>query len=298
MSVLHAGPPAQGLYDPRFEHDACGVAFVATLTGDASHDIVAKALTALRNLDHRGAAGAEANSGDGAGILLQVPHGFLAEVVDFELPGPGSYAVGAAFLEGDPDRVAKTRQRVEELADEEGLIVLGWRDVPVDPQLLGATARSVMPLFSQLFVAAAGHDDRFDGVNIDGAILVRTIREAPWLASGGTAEVYRSSGALDPVSLVRLLVRRASQVFCIPREGTAKADLPTQIVPSDDPAGQRTVLLLAERVLGLAVPVRPIGFVRNLVVAVPVDYSWPAPVAHFVVFEAQGEPAIEVNGFQ
>jgi glutamate synthase (NADPH/NADH) large chain len=153
---LHAGPPAQGLYDPRFEHDACGVAFVATLTGEATHDIVVKALTALRNLDHRGAAGAEVNSGDGAGILLQVPHAFLAEVVDFDLPAPGAYAVGAAFLEGDTDRVAKVRQRVEELAHEEGLVVLGWRDVPVDPELLGATARSVMPRFSQLFVAPAG----------------------------------------------------------------------------------------------------------------------------------------------
>jgi glutamate synthase (NADPH/NADH) large chain len=77
MRMLHAGPPAQGLYDPRFEHDACGVAFVATLTGEASHDIVAKSLTALRNLDHRGAAGAEVNSGDGAGILIQVPDAFL-----------------------------------------------------------------------------------------------------------------------------------------------------------------------------------------------------------------------------
>jgi glutamate synthase (NADPH/NADH) large chain len=156
MRMLHAGPPAQGLYDPRFEHDACGVAFVATLTGEASHDIVAKSLTALRNLDHRGAAGAEVNSGDGAGILIQVPDAFLREVVDFELPGRGSYAVGTAFLEGDPDQVGKTRQQIEELADEEGLIVLGWRDVPVDPERLGATARSVMPLFSQLFVAASG----------------------------------------------------------------------------------------------------------------------------------------------
>ena len=83
---MHAFPPPQGLYDPRHEHDACGVAFVATLTGVASHDIVAKALTALRNLDHRGAAGAEPNSGDGAGILMQVPDAFLREVVDFELP--------------------------------------------------------------------------------------------------------------------------------------------------------------------------------------------------------------------
>ena len=156
MRALHAGPPAQGLYDPRFEHDACGVAFVATLTGEASHEIVLKALTALRNLDHRGAAGAEVNSGDGAGILLQVPDEFLRGVVDFDLPGPGAYAVGTAFLEGDADEVAKTRQQVEDLAEAEGLTVLGWRDVPIDPDLLGATARGVMPMFSQLFVAAAG----------------------------------------------------------------------------------------------------------------------------------------------
>src|SRR3954451_11638060 len=121
---LSAGPPAQGVYDPRFEHDACGVAFVATLTGEASHDIVRQALTALRNLDHRGAAGAEVNSGDGAGILPQVPDAFLRKCVDFALPGPGAYAVGTAFLEGDRDEVAKTRQQIEELADQEGLTVL------------------------------------------------------------------------------------------------------------------------------------------------------------------------------
>src|SRR5204862_6978350 len=103
VRLMHAFPPPQGLYDGRHEHDACGVAMVATLTGEASHDIVAKALTALRNLDHRGAAGAEVNSGDGAGILLQVPDAFLREVtadLGFELPSPRSYAVGTAFLPG------------------------------------------------------------------------------------------------------------------------------------------------------------------------------------------------------
>jgi glutamate synthase (NADPH/NADH) large chain len=152
----HAFPPPQGLYDPRQEHDACGVAFVATLTGEPSHDIVAKALTALRNLDHRGAAGAEPNSGDGAGILMQVPDAFLREVAGIELPPVGSYAVGTAFLPGDDENVAKARARIEELAAEEGLAVLGWRDVPTDPDVLGATARSVMPTFSQLFLAGAG----------------------------------------------------------------------------------------------------------------------------------------------
>ena len=149
-------PQAQGLYDPRHEKDACGVAFVATLTGEASHDIVAKALTALRNLEHRGAAGAEVNSGDGAGILMQVPDAFLRDVVDFDLPAAGSYAVGTAFLSGDEETVAKTRQRIEEIAAEEALTVLGWREVPVVADVLGATARSVMPRFAQIFVSGGG----------------------------------------------------------------------------------------------------------------------------------------------
>jgi glutamate synthase (NADPH) large chain len=152
---LDGFPPPQGLYDPRFEHDACGVAFVATLSGEASHDIVAQGLTALRNLDHRGAAGAEANSGDGAGILLQVPDAFLRAVAGFELPPLGSYAVGTAFLPADEEQAVKTRVRIEELAAEEGLSVLGWRSVPVDDSSLGATARSTMPEFAQLFVAGA-----------------------------------------------------------------------------------------------------------------------------------------------
>ncbi len=159
MPYSHAFPPPEGLYDPMHERDACGVAFVATLTGEASHDIVAKALTALRNLDHRGAAGAEPNSGDGAGILMQVPDAFLREVVrdaGFELPAPASYAVGTAFLPGDSEQVAKTRRRIEEIAAEEGLAVIGWRDVPVNPEILGTMAHAVMPEFSQLFLQGAG----------------------------------------------------------------------------------------------------------------------------------------------
>ncbi|MGH3371556.1 MAG: glutamate synthase subunit alpha, partial [Nocardioidaceae bacterium] len=152
---MQAFPPPQGLYDGLHEHDACGVAFVATLTGVASHDIVAKAITALRNLEHRGATGAEPDSGDGAGILLQVPDRFLRAVVDFELPPARSYAVGTAFLPGDEEQVAKTRRHIEEIATEEGLSVLGWRDVPTEPGILGATALSVMPTFSQIFVSAS-----------------------------------------------------------------------------------------------------------------------------------------------
>ncbi|WP_341925107.1 glutamate synthase large subunit [Nocardioides psychrotolerans] len=165
MPYSHAFPPPQGLYDPRHEKDACGVAFVATLTGEASHDIVAKALTALRNLEHRGAAGAEPNSGDGAGILMQVPDAFLRAVVDFDLPPAHAYAVGTAFLPGDEAHVEETRRRIEEIAAEEGLAVLGWRDVPTDPSILGATAQGVMPTFKQVFVAGA--TQRVTGMSLE-----------------------------------------------------------------------------------------------------------------------------------
>ncbi|UYM05315.1 glutamate synthase large subunit [Solicola gregarius] len=162
---MHAFPPAQGLYDGAHEHDACGVAFVASLSGDASYDIVDKALTALRNLDHRGASGAEPDSGDGAGILLQVPHEFLRSVVDFDLPPRGAYAVGLAFLPADADDAAKARAAVEEIASEESLRVVGWRDVPTEPGILGATALGCMPTISQLFVTGAA--GRITGIALD-----------------------------------------------------------------------------------------------------------------------------------
>ena len=148
-------PPPQGLYDGRHEHDACGVAFVATMTGKPSHEIVLQARTALRNLDHRGAYGSEENSGDGAGILLQIPDAFFREVCDFELPSPSTYAVGTAFIPGDDEDVEKTQRRIGEIAAEEGLEVIGWRNVPVEPDLLGATSRGTMPSFRQLFVTGA-----------------------------------------------------------------------------------------------------------------------------------------------
>ena len=155
--MVHAAfPPAQGLYDPRHERDACGVAFVATLTGVPSHAIVASALTALENLEHRGASGSEPDSGDGAGILTQIPDAFFRAIVPFDLPPAGEYAAGTAFLPQDPDLAAQTVARIEEIALDEGLRVLGWRDLPVDPSLVGHTARSVMPVFRQLFVSAPG----------------------------------------------------------------------------------------------------------------------------------------------
>jgi glutamate synthase (NADPH/NADH) large chain len=147
------GPRRHGLYDSAFEHDACGVAFVVDMAGRASHRIVELGLTALRNLDHRGATGAEANVGDGAGITLQVPDAFFRSVVEFALPPAGQYAAGAAFLPVDREAAEKAQAAVERIVEDEGLRVLGWRDVPVDPSSLGHTAVDAMPTIRQLFVA-------------------------------------------------------------------------------------------------------------------------------------------------
>jgi len=158
-------PAPQGLYDGQHEHDACGVAFVATLDGEPSHDVVAKALTALRNLDHRGASGAEPDSGDGAGIVLQVPDAFLRAVCDFDLPAAGRYAVGTAFLPAQDDEAAKARVAIEQMAGAEGLQVLGWRELATDADTLGQTAVDCMPAFAQLVVSATSGD--LGGIELD-----------------------------------------------------------------------------------------------------------------------------------
>jgi glutamate synthase (NADPH) large chain len=147
-------PHPHGLYDPAYEHDACGVAFVADLYGRRSHDVVAKGLSALIRLDHRGARGAEPNTGDGAGILLQVPDAFYRSVVDFELPPPGRYATGLAFLPNSPKAAARAIKVFEKYALVEGGDVLGWRDVPVVPDGLGESADAARPLIRQVFLAA------------------------------------------------------------------------------------------------------------------------------------------------
>jgi glutamate synthase (NADPH) large chain len=146
-------PAKSGLYDPRFEHDACGVSFVVDIKGRANHDIVSTALGALCNLEHRGATGAEVNTGDGAGLLIQMPDRFFRAVVDFDLPAVGSYGVGLGFLPRDPETRAKVVARVETIMVDEGLQVLGWRDVEVDDSILGSIAKSVIPAFSQIFVS-------------------------------------------------------------------------------------------------------------------------------------------------
>jgi len=162
-------PSAHGLYDPRFEHDACGVSFVADIHGRASHDIVATGLGALCNLEHRGATGAEVDTGDGAGVLLQVPDRFYRGVVSFDLPPVGHYAVGIGFLPAEPADAEKAQASIESIVADEGLRVLGWRDVPVDPTTLGATARRVMPTFRQLFVSDPGGAA---GIDLDRKVFV------------------------------------------------------------------------------------------------------------------------------
>ena len=148
-------PRKQGLYDPRFEHDACGVGFIVHKTGKKSHDIVEQALTILLNLDHRGACGAEKNTGDGAGILCQIPDLFFRKVtgdLGFTLPAAGQYGVGMLYTAPDAEIRQKSRQEFEKIAAEEGLKVLGWRDVPTDNSSLGNSARSTEPFIEQVFI--------------------------------------------------------------------------------------------------------------------------------------------------
>src|SRR6195952_3811098 len=153
--VFLVGRAPSGLYNPAYEHDACGVAMVVDMHGRRSRDIVDKAITALLNLEHRGAQGAEPNTGDGAGILLQVPDAFLRDVVDFELPQEGSYATGIAFLPQSSRDAAAACESVAKIVEAEGLTVLGWRDVPTDDSSLGALARDAMPTFRQVFIGGA-----------------------------------------------------------------------------------------------------------------------------------------------
>src|SRR6266851_5896235 len=148
-------PPKQGLYDPALEHDSCGFGFVADIKGRASHEIVRSALEVLNNLAHRGAQGAEQETGDGAGILLQTPHAFFARECDrlgLRLPAPGMYAAGLVFLPPDPAGRAEIERHFARVIETEGQKLLGWRDVPTDDARLGPTARKSQPVIRQVFV--------------------------------------------------------------------------------------------------------------------------------------------------
>ncbi len=148
-------PPKQGLYDPRFEHDACGIGFVVNVKGVRSNEIVRQALTVLQNLTHRGARGAEPNTGDGAGVLLQTPHAFFQQAcggAGFHLPSFGEYGVGMVFLPPDPSHRRHVEKRFEEIIAEEGQRLLGWRTVPTNNASLGHTALLCEPCVRQVFI--------------------------------------------------------------------------------------------------------------------------------------------------
>ena len=152
---LHALPTAQGLYDPRNEHDACGIGFVANIRGEKSHDIVSNGIRVLVNLTHRGACGCDPETGDGAGLLIQIPHKFFVRECAFPLPAPGEYAVGMVFLPVERHQRLLCEGILERIAREEGLGVLGWRDTPVNGDAIGREARHSQPYIEQIFIGRA-----------------------------------------------------------------------------------------------------------------------------------------------
>src|SRR6266446_1164859 len=155
-----ADPSKQGLYDPLFEHDSCGLGFVVDVKGRRSRRIVEKAIQVLLNLEHRGACGCETNTGDGAGILLQIPQNFLAQECDrlsIELPPQGQYGVGMLFLPTDEDSRQQCEHLFEKIVREEGQHVLGWRTVPTDSSPIGPTAKASQPFIRQIFIGR-GHE--------------------------------------------------------------------------------------------------------------------------------------------
>ena len=163
-------PPAQGMYDPQYEHDACGVGFVVNMKGKKSHDIVKKALQVLMNLVHRGACGCEANTGDGAGILMQIPHKFYLrdwqkDGFKIPLPQPGHYGTGCVFMPPEVAQRLQCQDMFEQIIREEGQAVLGWRNVPQNNSMLGQGARDVEPDIRQIFIGRSENiasDDAFE----------------------------------------------------------------------------------------------------------------------------------------
>ena len=159
-SVSTGLPPAQGLYDPRHEHDACGIGFVANIKGQKSHDIIVKGIQVLINLTHRGACGCDPATGDGAGVLIQIPHKFFAREcakLGFTLPPAGEYGVGMVFLPVEPHARRRTEGIMERIVVEEGLSVRGWRDTPIEGAAIGRVARVSQPYIQQIFEIGRAH---------------------------------------------------------------------------------------------------------------------------------------------
>ena len=200
-------PPKQGLYDPAFEHDSCGVGFVAHIKGQRSHQILLDAREVLHNMDHRGACGCEPNTGDGAGILTALPHEFLERVVreelGAELPPPGQFAAGIVFLPTHDDQRAKCKKAINDIIAAEGQRLVGWRKVPTETEKadIGPTAKAGEPHIEQLVIAAGGGlvGDAFDGVHADGAFFAVGGQEdeaGAVFAGGGQIDVGVAFGDL------------------------------------------------------------------------------------------------------
>jgi len=182
-------PPKQGLYDPANEHDACGIGFIVDIKGRKSHHIVHQALEILVNLEHRGAVGAEPNTGDGAGILMQMPHRFFQAVcgeLGIDRPEPGQYGVAMVFLPPDAEQRRQCEQRFEEIIEEEGQQVLGWRDVPTDNGRLGETAKSCEPFVRQVFIGRSPEIE--DDLAFERKLYVIRRRSANAINSSGEIE--------------------------------------------------------------------------------------------------------------
>ena len=205
-------PSQQGLYDPQNEHDACGVGFVVQMKGQASHDIVRQGLTILLNLDHRGAVGAEPNTGDGAGILLQISHRFMSKVAATEgiaLPGPGQYGVAMVFASPDSETRAKGREDFSAIVAEAGLELLGWRDVPTDNSSLGPTAQTSEPFMQQAFIGRGSLNPEADELAMERKLYVvrkrahriRTGLDSYWYVASLSCRTIVYKGMLMPVQV-------------------------------------------------------------------------------------------------
>ncbi len=187
-----------GLYDSRFEHDACGVGFIADLTGRPGHGVVSKALTALCNLQHRGAEGGDPGTGDGAGILTQIPDAFFREVCDFDLPPAGSYAAGLVFLDKETAGREEAKAAIARLAAAENLVVLGWRDVPHHPEVCGRGARAVQPHLAQLFLAGTGRQRGMELERMAFCLRKRARRQSGMYFASLSSRTIVYKGMLSP----------------------------------------------------------------------------------------------------
>ncbi len=194
----------QGLYNSSFEHDACGVALVATLNKTPTYKIVASGLEALRNLEHRGASGSEPDSGDGAGILIQIPDDFYRQVVDFDLPPQGFYGVGIVFLPKDETEYKQAKEKINSVAKLEEISILGWRVVPTNPTEIGQTAQGVMPRFEMIFIQPK--NKKLNDIDLDRAIypfrkIVENSSQAYFASLSARSVVYKgmlTTGQLEP----------------------------------------------------------------------------------------------------